>query len=371
VLAITAATARAASTQATGASLSLSLTTSRGDLGPFVTTNAAPTTVDENNGVRVDGAGLTFGAIDVAVAQDVSYTVTLVPQSDLVGAIDPSTGSAMLSGQFTMSWQNDDTAAPACQVGPFTINASTAPFGSSPYSAGAMTVLDGAPSVPASQGCADFAVVNDYVPLPVEPANAPAGTVPNPAWTLQVALSPAPTLSTPTTTTTTTTTTSPPSTTSTGPVATTPNTAGGGTAATPPPAPTPVRYARPAGHPRTPLKTKAITPTTAAAHAQAPAPIDPSLVPIPPSPGSSTDAAGRLNSPNPNAIDPVPASAKDPSSLAFLIGVFVVIIAAVAFALPLIGRDIRRLLPGRSRERLGGPITLPPGGRDANGPASR
>ncbi len=100
-------------------------------------------------------SGLKFTPVDVSLDPSDSFTVTLVPSSNVVVMIDPTNGSGLLSGQFSMTWQQDGDPGPPCTVGPFAVHASTAPFGSSPYSpqTHAVTAVDGAPAVPAAQGC--------------------------------------------------------------------------------------------------------------------------------------------------------------------------------------------------------------------------
>ncbi len=314
---------------------SFALTTSNTGVS-FPTTASAPVTQGTHNQFRFSQSGLKFTAVDVSLDPSDSFTVTLVPSSDVVAMIDPTDGSGILSGQFSMTWQQDGQPGPPCTVGPFDVHASTAPFGSSPYSpqTHAVTAVDGAPAIPAAQGCASADVVNEQVPLPVSAPTspAPANTTPQPAWTTSLTFSAA----LPNAPTTTPTTTKPP------PASTPPPPSTG----TPPPARASSGNHAAAHHTthaaKATAKKTSTTPTTAT-----PPPIDPNTayyqLPLDPLPAGNASIAG-LNGTN-NAIDPVPLNAKDETSTTFVIVALALIVVATAVALKLIGRDIRGLLP--------------------------
>jgi hypothetical protein len=328
---------------------SLTLATPDTNLGPFVTTAPATVQFGNDHEVKVAQAGLAFTPITVVLDHSASFTVTLVPASDLVTMVDPSQSSAIMNGQFTMLWQQNDASSPPCSVGPFTVNASTAPFGSTPYSAqsNAVTMLDAAPSVPAAQDCSNASTVNGIVPLPVDPPPPapPTNTVPNPAWTTTLTFSaPLPVTPPPTKP-------GPPSTVG----APTPPASTGATSPPPTAAATGGTHAtaRARAH-----STKAAAKSTTRATATPP-PINPNdvpdLLPIDPAPAR----AGYANGAN-NAIDPVPVGAKDPTSSTFVVGALAFLVIATALALRLIGHDIRGLLPARSRQRVGKLMATPP-----------
>jgi hypothetical protein len=148
-------------------------------------------------------------------------------------------------------------------------------------------------------------------------------------------------------------------------------------AAAPPPAVTPASGAAPkqppaaaahgtrntsAHHPKT-KNTASTTPantTPATAPGDIPGldePLDAALAPLATSPVPNT--LGRSNA-NAIAIDPQDVSSRGESSTQMLLLTLFVCTGAVALALALIRRDVRRLVPVRprhSRQRFGGPIS--------------
>jgi hypothetical protein len=351
----------------TQVSLTVVVSTPKGDAGTFETRQPIPVAVDANGGAVISGAAVTFGSLDFDLG-DAAFTVELIPASDLMVAVNPATGAAAAGGQFTMLWHDHDSDAGTCSIGPFAVNATTTPFGAARYSqgSGAATMLDGAPAIPEASGCSHDGTVNSALSLPILPSGEPlpADTTPVPAIVVGASFSPPVRVPAPVVTPTTRPT--PP----TAPARVTPTptsgTAPASTMTTSAPHAGLVPHAasalQRANQERNVVRRKVTTTTTP------PTTVDTSLkgvrniVPFPnvgTGGPSSADAARSRNS----AIDPLPVSTKD-RSMALVFAGLVVVIAAVAFALGLIGRDVRRLIPARSRHTLDGPIAprpLPPG----------
>ena len=353
-----AAVARPVATQAT---FTVTVSTPGGDVGPFATTQPVAAAVDANGGMQIDNTLVAFAPLQLVV-DDALFTVELVPTSDLLANLTPATGAGAFGGEFAMLWHEADPSDGTCTAGPFGVQATTAPFGASPYSpsSGAVTLVDAAPSIPAASGCAHSDSVNAALSLPLSPApDPPPNTIANPAITVEASFSPSIQLPAP-----------PPTTTTPPPTATTPPTSATavpGPASNAPQMLPAVTGSADAVHRRTvariapPRNAKATTTTSTT--------VDTSLNgvrDVVPFPDVGTARPASPNGPrarNP-AIDPLPAAAHGPSTAVLLFGAALVI-AAVSFALGLIGRDVRRLVPRRARRRrLGGPISpapLPPG----------
>jgi len=360
-----AAVARPINTQAT---FNVTVSTPGGDIGPFATTQPVTVAVDANGGTHIGSSLVTFTPLGI-VLNDSLFSVELVPSSDLLANVNPATGDGAFGATFTMLWHEEVATDGTCSVGPFAVHAATGPTGTSPYSraSGAVTMLDAAPSIPEASGCQHADSINAALALPTTPAAAPPGTVPNPAVTVGATFSPAiQTAPAPP---------PPPTTTTPKPRPSTP----GATPSTAPqvqlvpPAPTTAaRTVVPA--PRRRFVERVETRSTRKTTTTTSTTVDTSLNGIRnvvPFPDVGSGSAGSANGPRPrnSAIDPVPASSSGPSMYVLLVGAALVI-AAVSFALGLIGRDVRRLVPHRrARRTLGGPISpapLPPGNQPPN-----
>ena len=187
------------------ASIALSLSTPTSVVGPFIATDATPLVNAATGTLVLAGSDLAFAPADIEAPPQWQFSASLMPDSDVSALVNPTTGEAVISGQFTMQLQdaNDDVS---CQIGPFSVNATTQPSGAVGYSpiSGEATVIDGNPTIPAVSNCGSAGdAINGalWLPMPEPPAQAssaaamagssdpPSGPV-LPAISLQLAISP-------------------------------------------------------------------------------------------------------------------------------------------------------------------------------------
>ncbi len=177
-----AATASVVEPTHTSATMSLTLVTPTGTLGPFSTAQPAPAAGDTNGVLHVAPTGLSFAPVN-ATLSGLNMSVSLVPTSDVVVSVDPGAGTATLNGNFTLGFTG---ARPdVCTAGPFSVEATTQATGGAPYSpsTGNATVVAAAPSVPAvAPDCGGTATaVNAALSLPLAPPPAaPTTSSPGP-----------------------------------------------------------------------------------------------------------------------------------------------------------------------------------------------
>jgi hypothetical protein len=366
----------ALSAESPQASLSLSLATPASVVGPFVATDAKALVDPATGTVTLAGSDLLFAPVDLAVPPQWQFSVSLVPETDtdVSVSVDPRTGAASISGQFTMQFQSTNGNV-NCQVGPFPVYATTDSPGATVYSpvSGQATLIDGNPTIPAVSDCGGAgSAINSGLSLPMPSPQAQASfattsssaAVPGdapvlPALSLQFAISPP--LQLPGSASTTPTAPATPAT-----------TARPGTPVTDPPAshePPVQGSSGPAQPPRSARRAHPRVARATALHTRAAAPKAQNMPAtlgaagfgsIPGDP--STPLAEPANLPKENALASGPASAQSGggSSSAALPVVLVVGTAALAFALWLIGTDLRRgLIPVRQQRASRGTVLRP------------
>jgi hypothetical protein len=350
--------------QAIQASLSVSISTPTAALGPFVVMGAPALLDPTSDTIGVAGNGLVFGPVETAIQPNRNFTVTLQANTDVSIMLRPASGDAAISGQFTMQWQSNQPNA-ICDVGPFTVDATTQASGGSPYSpaSGAATVVDAQPTIPAASNCGELGNEIDQAlslpvsaPLPQTALASPTTLDPTdpaivPAISVQLAVSP-PLAATPPTTIASSPTTAPPLTVAPDPPPTSPVAHGSGGRSRAPRRPVDTRSSVASTKRRliAAPKTAQNVPATLGPAGFGPLSGDPAPPPAEPA-----------NLPKNNAIALAPTSASGTSGSSGLLFVLVLGTIVLAFALWLIGSDVRRgLSPVRARARFGGTVVRPP-----------
>lgn len=131
-----------------GATIGTSAPLSFGGADPLPTLTA---TVDSSGGLTIAQADIQFQPIVLQVGTFM-VTVTPTPLGDGTGSINPLTGEA--SASITATFLVSGFLVPAgCQVGPVTLNLSTAAGSAYDPTTGRATLVDNTFAVPAAAGC--------------------------------------------------------------------------------------------------------------------------------------------------------------------------------------------------------------------------
>jgi hypothetical protein len=351
----------------TRASISVSIVTPSANLGPFVTTQAVPATIDPGGVLHLASADTSFGDIGATLSAH-KFLIDLVPVDDVLVAVDAKQGTASVSGDFTLRFATTNPNV-ACQIDRVTVDATTDPPGAAPYSpaTGNASLIAAAPSIPAVTSCGGTATaINAALSLPITPpvsstttpTNSPTPTIPVPRIEVHLTLSPPVQVASTTATTTITKSTTTPA-----PVV---------HSAPPPPAAAPVappasaaRVARAARSAPAPSRAGShATKKSAARGSTTPTTLNPAFVRgnSPDSPSLTTplalpDALPRAN--EPLAFSPAASQEPDTPSRPGLVVLLVFGTIGLGLALWLIKSDLRALIPVASRPARSGGVTRP------------